>query len=51
MFKIEKVQFSFECENCGAVPYLERYLIPQCSRRIVKIFLENSRFCYGILIS
>ena len=32
-----RLQFPFERKNCGAVPYLEKYLIPQFSRRIEKI--------------
>ena len=26
----------FKCEDCGAIPYLKSYLIPQFSCRIVK---------------
>ena len=41
---------SLEFENYGAVPYLERYLIPQFSRRIVKISFWDFR-TLGFLIN
>ena len=44
-------QFSIKCENFGAIPYLERYLVLQFSCRIVKTSFGNSRLCFGILIS
>ena len=30
------LSFSFERENFGAIPHLEKYLIPQFSRRMMK---------------